>query len=218
MDVEEYKAHIYKSFVNAEAGISKCIPEILKMEGMTGKRTRHLYNNLLDMPDARYLEVGTYTGSSLCSAIYKNSPQRVYVVDNWSEFGGPKEKFFTNLQKYKGSVCVDFFEMDFMKLDTNSMPKFNIYLYDGPHEYKDHVNALSHMLPCLDDLFIYIVDDWNWITIRDATIQAIRSLGLEIVFLIQMITTPDNSHPEGDLCSEYYWNGVCVFLLKKPSA
>ena len=29
------------------------------MDGMTGKKTRHFYNNLLNTEDARYLEIGT---------------------------------------------------------------------------------------------------------------------------------------------------------------
>lgn len=216
MDIEGYKAHMYKAFMDAEAGKSKCSEEILKMDGMTGKRTRHLYNNLLNMPDARYIEIGSYTGSSLCSAIYNNSPQRVYAVDNWSQFNGPRDQFFEALAKFKGSVCVDFFEMDFRDLDTKSMPKFNVYLYDGPHEYEDHVDALKLMIGCLDDVFIYIVDDWNWLSVRQATIRAIETLGLELVFGLEVRTTQDGSHPEGELCGNYYWNGVCTMLIRKP--
>jgi SAM-dependent methyltransferase len=215
MDIEGYKAHIYNAFLNAEKSISKCPPDLIEMGGMTGKKTRHLYNNLLNMPDARYLEIGTWNGSSLCSAIYGNTLKRVYAVDNWSQFGGPKEEFFANLKKYSMSTHVDFFETDFLKLDAKSMPKFNVYLFDAGHEFDDHVNALKHMYDCLDDIFIFIVDDWNWRTVRQATINAIQSLKMEVLFNMEIKTTNDDSHPEGKLCTDFYWNGVCVFLLKK---
>jgi hypothetical protein len=59
---------------------------------MTGVYTRHFYNNLLTMDDARYLEIGTWAGSSVCSAMFKNKA-KVVCVDNWSQYDGPKETF-----------------------------------------------------------------------------------------------------------------------------
>lgn len=32
------------------------------MDGMSGIKTRHFYNNLLNYYDARYLEIGTWKG------------------------------------------------------------------------------------------------------------------------------------------------------------
>lgn len=215
MSLEDYKLLIQKAFENAEKGISKCSEDILKMDGMTGKRTRHLYNNLLNMPDARYLEVGVYTGSSLCSFIYKNDVKYAYAIDNWTQFGGPKTLFLEYLQKFKGETPVTFIESDFEKVDYSKLPKFNVYLFDGGHEFKDHVNALTIPRDCLDDIFIYIVDDWNWITVRNATFSAIQTCNYKILHGVELKTTPDDSHPAGELCTEYYWNGVCVFLLQK---
>ena len=37
---------------------------------MTGIKTRHFYNNILNTDDARYLEIGAWKGSSICSAMY----------------------------------------------------------------------------------------------------------------------------------------------------
>ena len=82
-----YKEHIDKSFENAENHVSKIDQGIIRMDGMTGTKTRHFYNNLLDIPDARYLEIGTWKGSSVCSAMCNNKAT-VVCVDNWSEFGG----------------------------------------------------------------------------------------------------------------------------------
>ena len=73
--MESYKKLIETSFQNAENNISKITNEIIAMKGMTGTKTRHFYNNLLNIEDARYLEIGTWKGSSVCSAMYKNQSE-----------------------------------------------------------------------------------------------------------------------------------------------
>jgi hypothetical protein len=57
---EFYIKHLEECFVKAYNSQSKINDGILKIDGMTGKLTRHLYNNLLNIDDARYLEIGTW--------------------------------------------------------------------------------------------------------------------------------------------------------------
>ena len=90
--MEELRAHVERAFENAEKGESKITQEIIDMEGMSGIKTRHFYNNLLNRDDARYLEIGTWKGSSICSAMCGNKAKAV-CIDNWSQFGGPKTEF-----------------------------------------------------------------------------------------------------------------------------
>ena len=75
--METYKNLIEKSFRNAESNISKITNDIITMDGMSGTKTRHFYNNLLNTNDARYLEIGTYKGSSVCSAMCGNKAKIV---------------------------------------------------------------------------------------------------------------------------------------------
>ena len=98
MSLQDLIQHIEKSIENAENGISKVTPDILTMEGMSGKKTRHFYNNILNKTDSRYLEIGTWKGSSVCSAMCGNNA-KVVCIDNWSEFGGPKQVFLQNFNK-----------------------------------------------------------------------------------------------------------------------
>jgi hypothetical protein len=214
LKIEEYKSHIQRSYYRSLQSISKCSPEILEMDGMTGKNTRHLYNNLLDMPDTRYLEIGVWKGSSFFSAIYKNNVTYAYAVDNWSQFGGPKEDFLQNLTKYKEDKKITYIESNFRTLDFQSLPNFNVYLFDGPHEFDDHYNALALMLDRLDDVFIYIIDDWNWAQVRTATKLAIEQNDLQVMYSLEVMTTLDNNHSLGENCRQF-WNGVAVFILQK---
>ena len=212
-----YKEHIDKSFENAENHVSKIDEGILRMDGMTGKKTRHFYNNLLNIPDARYLEIGTWKGSSVCSAMCNNKAT-VVCIDNWSEFGGPKYVFLRNFDMYKGENNATFIENDCFKVDTSKLPKFNIYMYDGNHLEESHYKALLHYYDCLDDIFIYIVDDWNWNTARDGTIHSIKKLNLKVLYERSIRLTWDESHTPQPEARNTWHNGIYVAVLQKPAS
>ena len=212
--IETYKTLIENAFQNAENNISKITNDIIIMEGMSGTKTRHFYNNLLHIEDARYLEIGTWKGSSVCSAMFGNKA-KITCIDNWSEFGGPKDDFLVNFEKFKGENDANFIEDDCYKVDVSSLSKFNIYMYDGNHSNKSHYKALLHYYDCLDDIFIFIVDDWNWIDVRDGTMNSIRELNLKILYEKEIRLTWDNSvTPEPEL-SQNWWNGIYIAILQK---
>jgi hypothetical protein len=212
--MEFYKNLIEKSFENADNYKSKINQDILDLEGMTGKKTRHFYNNILNFDDARYLEIGTWKGSSVCAAMYNNKAT-VVCIDNWSEFGGPKEDFLNNFTKFKGENNAMFIEHDCFKLDISNLPKFNIYLFDGNHSPVSHFLALDHYYKCLDDIFIFMVDDWNWSHVRDGTKESIKYLNLTILYEKEIRLTYDNSHTPGPIASETWHNGLYVCILQK---
>lgn len=218
--------HIVKSIQNASNNISSISPyegkgqQILGFEGYTGTKTRHFYNNICSSKlGVRYLEVGTWYGSSSISAVYQNQIDDALFVDNWSQFGGNSDVFKDNLEKYVTKTSkYDFIEGDCWKIDTESLKskKFNVYLYDGEHFYSDQYKALSHFLPALDDQFIFMIDDWNWPQVRDGTMDAIRDLKLNVQFRHEIFLGPDDlegmpNHKGKDS----WWNGVGIFLLSK---
>ena len=209
-----YKTLIETSFQNAENGISKITTDIINMDGMSGTKTRHFYNNLLNSHDARYLEIGTWKGSSVCSAMCNNKA-KVICIDNWSEFGGPKSEFLVNFEKFKGKNDATFIENDCYKVDVSVLPKFNIYMYDGNHSNDSHYMALLHYYDCLDDVFIFIVDDWNWDDVRDGTYKSIQQLQLKILYEKEIRLTWDNTHTVEQLAKDTWWNGLYVAILQK---
>jgi hypothetical protein len=212
--MESYKTLIDRSFQNAENNVSKITDYIINMEGMSGTKTRHFYNNLLNTEDARYLEIGTWKGSSVCSAMCKNKA-KVVCIDNWSEFGGPKSEFLVNFEKFKGENEASFIENDCYKIDISTLPKFNIYMYDGNHTNESHYKALLHYYDCLDDIFIFIVDDWNWKDVRDGTINSIKKLNLKVLYEQKVRLTWDNSHTPEPKARDTWWNGIYVAILQK---
>jgi SAM-dependent methyltransferase len=191
-------------------------PEILGMIGMSGVKYRHLINNLirgLDRP--RYLEVGCWAGSTLCSAVSFNGV-RATGVDNWSEFGGPKDQFLANIARYTTpGAHVNFIESDFRKIDFAALGGFNVYLFDGPHEYQDQYDGLALALPAMDKQFIFIVDDWNWEKVRLGTFGAIRALDINVSYSLEIRTHLGNKHVFDGSPSDWH-NGYFIAVLEKP--
>lgn len=209
-----YKSLIETAFLNAENNFSKISDDIIKLEGMSGTKTRHFYNNLLNTNDARYLEIGTWKGSSVCSAMYGNQAN-IICIDNWSEFGGPKQEFLNNFKKYKGKNNATFIESDCFNINVSTLPKFNIYMYDGNHTNESHYKALNHFYNCLDDIFIFIVDDWNWEDVRNGTFSSIQKLKLKILYEKEIRLTTDNSITLEPELSQNWWNGIYIAILQK---
>jgi hypothetical protein len=218
--------HITNSLINARAGKSKIDPEtkdgkaILEYDGYTGTRTRHFYNNICnsdEVQNIKYLEIGTWNGSSSMSAAYKNKISALFI-DNWCQFGGDPNIFMTNMAKYAKDSEVFLLESDCWKvnLDEIDMGPFNVYLFDGDHAELDHFKSLEYYYPILEDLFIFIVDDWNWPNVRDGTMRAIDKLNCNVLFRHEEFVSEDDlkNMPEHH-GKKTWWNGMSCFLLQK---
>ena len=135
-----------------------------------GRKYRGLINTLVEgMPKPRYLEVGSWAGSTACSAISGNR-MTACCIDNWSEFNGPKDTFQRHINRVvTPAVNFRFIRADFRSVDYAALGKFNIYCFDGPHSERDHIDGVSIAQPALDDEYLLIIDDWNWKQVRDGT-------------------------------------------------
>ena len=223
--IKKYTLHLQNSIEKAESGISKLINELYTIEGMTGKITKRFYNNLLELENTRYLEIGCYKGSSTCSAMYKNKAD-IVCIDSWHDFllnekhnrvssTGPINEFLHNINKYKGDNNVTFYNEDCFKIDISKLGKFNVYLYDGDHSYESQYKALKYYIDNMDDIFVYIVDDWNDEPVRTGTFDAIRDLKLENLWSHTVRLTFNNTHTPPDIAHETWWNGCYMCILKK---
>lgn len=225
--------HIINSIKGARSGISNINPnsqtgkEILNYNGFTGICTKHLYNNICNIPEIikqnddfntiNYLEIGTWYGSSSISAVYKNIINGLFI-DNWSQFGGDANVFKTAIEKYMGKSQCYLLESDCWKVDLDKIPfkPFNIYLFDGAHTYDDHYRSLIYYYPVLADVFIFLVDDWNWPEVRDGTMEAIRELGLHILFRHEeFVSSKELEDMPRHAGKNTWWNGIGIFLLSK---
>ena len=160
--------HLRDSFAKSEREESKLPEDIYRgVRGMSTEKVRHLLNNVCELPDLRYLEIGTWQGSTLCSSLYGNEGV-FYAIDNFvknfDKYEGVsvKDLLFDNLQRFDLQDKVKFFNEDCFKMDLNNIEhKINVYFYDGEHSDGSQNKALTYFKPVLDEEFIYIVDDWR---------------------------------------------------------
>ena len=208
---------------------TKISDEIKFMSGMSGRKYRYFINNLVSsINNPRYLEIGSWAGSTVCSAIYKNEVKAV-CIDNWLKFEtedyvkkvyntkDQKKEFEINTKKIiTEKIDFKFIESDFRKVDYNNLGKFNIYCYDALHDEKSQYDGISLVQPALDDMFILIIDDWNWSGVRKGTLDALKNLKIDIISKIEIRTTQDNSMPK-ILVGQYseWHNGYFIAVCEK---
>lgn len=216
----ELTTAVEKSFQRALQRQGKLIQGILEMPGMSGQIYRYFINNLIEeLDDARYLEVGSWAGSTMCSAIYGNS-LRAYAIDNWSEFGDVASPFMRNVGAWVNKeIQFNLLTSDFRKVNYNHLGgKFNVYMFDGPHEEEDQYDGVTIAMPAVDDEFVLIVDDYNWHRVRVGTERALRDLNLDVLCAFQVLTTTDNTSPELIMQESEWHNGYLIAVLRKKSA
>lgn len=207
--------HIQESISKAERGISKLKKRVLTIEGMSSPKVRHFLNNICSLENSCYLEVGCWKGSTWVAALFHNylSVLDAIGIDNWSEFGGPRGEFLANCRTYLANYprfrtySYDAFTLD--KSAIFQMP-VTIYFYDGNHSEMSQELALTYYDEVLNDLFILIVDDWNFPPVAQGTREGIRKLGYQVLFE-QALPADYN----GDRAK--WWNGLYVALIKKPT-
>ena len=224
-----YSKNLKVSLSQAIAMNTKISDEIKFMSGMSGKKYRYLINNLVSLTkNSRYLEIGSWAGSTVCSALYGNQAKAV-CIDNWLKFEteeyvkkvyntkDQKKEFEINTKKIiTEKIDFKFIESDFRKVNFNHLGKFNIYCYDALHDEKSQYDGISLVQPALDDVFILIIDDWNWPGVRKGTLDALNNLKIDIISKIEIKTTQDNNMPKIFVGQYSEWhNGYFIAVCEK---
>ena len=217
MTAEIYIEHVKKCLDMANNNTSKLSHDILyNLQGMTGHKTRHFYNNLCSLDDARYLEIGTWKGSSAISALYMNMHCKATLIDNWSEFDGTSDELIANIKKhipyYPQYVYIN---DDCFNLKEPLIGSYNIYMYDGNHDEISQKKAITDFYKYLDDVSIVVIDDWNIDRVRDGTFKGLDEIDGRVLFKEEIRLTYDGSHTEMAKAHTDFWNGMAVFVIEK---
>ena len=209
--------HVKASIEAAEYKFSKLSKEVINMPGSSGIKTKHFLNNLLQMNGAKYLEIGVGTGPLTCAAMYNNNV-KIFCVDNWSDGGeSTKSQFMENYKKFNGNNYTKLIEQSYIDIDVNKLSKFNILLYDATIQYDDIYKTLPHFINCMENIFVYIVDDINWRYILEAAKKSIDDLKLTILYEKKIFLTDNDTHTPIDIARNSWWNGIYIVVLKKET-
>jgi len=227
---DQIVSHLMTSLVNAEKNTSKLnnvdvlSAGIINLFGMSGRKTRHLINNLASVPLLRYGEVGSYLGSTLLSAMYGNQITAT-CCDNWTQFGGPSSEFKNNLRAFFSSQAtqrLNIIEGDFKDkatIDVEHWKNTDFYFFDGPHDEESQYLGITSYFNNLSDRFLLMVDDWHWSEPRAGTLRALNELPLTILRSIEIHVENEILDHNGIITNRFqnsdYHNGIAVFACKK---
>lgn len=204
--------HVKLCIEQADAGKSNLTQDILNIDGLSSSKVRHLLNNLCTLPNARYLEIGVYRGSTFISALYNNTNNLLdaIAIDNWSEYGCQKDIFYNNCIHYLKENSFRFHEQDSFTVNLKELfnQPINIYFYDGNHSFDCQRQAFTYYNSILSDTFIALVDDWNVSWVREGTRKGFEELGYTILFEQEL-----PAYYVGDV--DNWWNGLYIAVIQK---
>ena len=107
-----------------------------------------------------YLEVGTFRGTSLISAMRGNEGEFV-ALDNWSMAEGSREQLDSNLERHGLQATI--LEGDAFETLRRGVPSpIGAYYYDNGHEYEQQMEGLRLAEEYLASPALVIVDDTDW--------------------------------------------------------
>lgn len=210
--VQKYISRVENAIKNANEGVSKLTETQFSISGMSSKKNRIFLNTILeeDSTNTNYLEIGTWLGSTFVAALYENDLKSAVAIDNFSQFSGNMSTFMNNCVSSKISNF-RFINSDCFNLteeNLSSIKDVNVYFYDGDHTHEDQRRALTYYINTLQDVFIFIVDDWNHTPAQTGTRHGLNDTGLK-VHKEWILPARFN----GD--TENWWNGLYVAVCEK---
>tara|TARA_R110000824_G_scaffold164626_1_gene340915 strand:+ start:154 stop:969 length:816 start_codon:yes stop_codon:yes gene_type:complete len=187
--------HIEESIEKYKLGYSKLNEKAKSMDGMIQEGARNLLNLLASFDGCRYMQIGTWKGACLYSALYKNNVEYAFACDDFSEYSLNQGMTVLEDGKMKTRIHLDLdvmlalmqpdeegetIEFEFYNGDCFGMPlnkvknPINMYFYDGGHNLGDHFLSLYYYYPVLADEFIFVCDDWSEEKVRAGTRAALE--------------------------------------------
>jgi hypothetical protein len=150
-----------------------------------------------------FVNVGVWNGFTFISGLINNANKKCIGIDNFSEFGGPKENFLARFEKYNNKNHF-FYEMNyieyFRKIHKGSI---GFYIYDGEHSYENQLEGLKVAEPFFSKNCLVFVDDINFQDPWRATFDFLKQSHYKYKILL-CAKTYSNLHPT-------LWNGILIF-------
>jgi predicted O-methyltransferase YrrM len=169
--------------------------------------------------DECYVEIGTFSGKSLISAMIKNNLRKTYACDNFSEFSdlSSESTLKSNLEQYNLKDKVVFFNSDFRRIlnHQNIKMPIGLYFYDAAHDYESHYSAVKLVENVLANEALIIVDDWRFDRdsqsyAKSGTLKAIEESKHVYNLLYELPARHNGDHA-------MWWNGIAVYAFYKDN-
>ncbi|WP_276354231.1 class I SAM-dependent methyltransferase [Cohnella caldifontis] len=143
-----------------------------------------------------YVNVGVWHGFSFLAGMIHNPDKKCIGIDNFTQFGSPRDEFLARFNKYKSDNHY-FYDMDYVDFFRSFQDRIGFYFYDGEHSYENQLKGLQLAEPFFAKDCIVMVDDTNWEAPRRATLDFVSASPYQYSVLLS------ESHPT-------FWNGVMI--------
>lgn len=221
--------HVQNSLYNARKNVSKISNDwrILDQYSISSKRFKMLLNNICELENTVYLELGCFRGGTLTSALLNNNTLAAYAVDNFcydplSNWRNPETKeisninpegwdnvrlsLFSNLEKLNLEKAVRLYVGDWNKVPPTFIKhKITVFHLDIPQNTKAILDFYDAKL---DNNFTLVVSNFNIAEVRDA-VSAYLTEKNYTVNLQELSLSSSASDTEG------WWNGLGLFVIQK---
>ncbi|WP_169727978.1 class I SAM-dependent methyltransferase [Adhaeribacter aquaticus] len=188
-----------------DAEMKDRLKEVCKVPRMSTFAVGAMINKAVSQlkPNEVFVNVGVWNGFTFLSGVAHNPDKICIGVDNFSQFGGPREAFLKRFNRLK-SANHSFYDMDYQEYFARiHQTKIGFYIYDGGHSYQDQLKGLQVAEPYFTDNCLVLVDDTNWDDPRQATLDFMKNSKHEYKLLLD-VKTFRNGHIT-------YHNGVMIF-------
>lgn len=209
--------HIDEAIIKAIRHQSWIDESVLGITGFSTGVMRRLISNICHLPKASgaYLEVGLYAGATLCAAINNNPTLDAVGIEDFSQsFGkeGISDELDRNIIKYRcEGQRVDIINADCFTIKPRTFLKeFDVFTYDGCHDFAPQAQALPYFFYALADVFVFIVDDFHWSTVREGTAAGFEELKDRVK--IEKTWALDGEKQQDD---PVFWNGMQIYVCSK---
>lgn len=181
---------------------------IRKMSRLSNAAVLNLAVSEMSEGDA-FVNVGVWHGFTLLAAMAGNDERTCVGVDNFSEFGGPRDQFLERFHERR-SRAHRFHDQDYEDFFAAGLAEpLGVYLYDGEHSFENQYRGLLVADPFYADDAVVIVDDTNLDRARDATLKFASDSRLDWSVVFDR-RTAGRKHPT-------LWNGLMI-LQAGPAA
>jgi predicted O-methyltransferase YrrM len=187
-------------------------------DAMSTPKIRGIINYLAGK-GSTYLEIGVLRGSSIVSAAHGNDCQCV-GVDNFSQFNNDNTNEAVARERASAYENISLLKADCWEaLEVLAVggAKVDTYFYDGAHDYHSQLRGLEAALPLFGDDTYIIVDDINWLEVRQANDDFCIKHGYRSLFRkLAPLAPKRNGERNTDMRHPMWWNGIEIIKKDIP--
>lgn len=150
-----------------------------------------------------FVNVGVWNGFTFLAGLADNQDRHCVGIDNFSQFGGPREAFLERFETLRNPVRHTFHDMDYEEYFAHTHSgTIGLYIYDGDHSREHQRRGLEVAEPYLAPGSVILIDDTNDPGPRGGTFDFLSASPFRYRVLFDM-TTAGNCHPS-------LWNGLML--------